>query len=120
MTRTIAWCLLWTPRLLGLLVAVFLGLFALDAFHPDRSLLESVPAFAIHLVPALAVALVVMLSWHREWIGAITCLGLALAYAVMARQRLDWILVIAGPLFLLSVGFFVSWWQHAAVRAALQ
>lgn len=120
MTRTSAAFLLWAPRILGILMTLFLGLFALDAFRPDRPLMRSLAEFAIHLLPALGVAIVVLLSWRREWIGGIAFLVLALAYAAMVRGRLDWILVISGPLVLLSAAFLLSWWSHAAVRTELR
>jgi hypothetical protein len=70
MTRTSARVLLWSPRILGILMSLFLSLFALDAFSEKQPFSESLPAFAIHLVPALVLLAVVAMSWRWEWIGA--------------------------------------------------
>jgi hypothetical protein len=104
--------LLWSPRILGTLVSVFLGMFALDAFSPGKPILESVPGFFIHLIPALTVLGVVILSWQREWIGGLACIGLAIAYALSVGARhADWALAISGPLLVVGTLFLWSW-QH--------
>ena len=117
MKKTSATFLLWAPRIAGILVAAFLGLFALDAFE-GRSLVAALPAFAIHLLPSFLVLAVVAAAWKFEWIGAVAFLGLAVLYAVMVRGRIDWIAVISGPLLLVAVLFLVSWMRRAELRAA--
>ena len=99
----------WAPRVLGIGVALFLSLFALDAFGQGKPFRESIPDFLIHLVPAAAVLVVVCVSWRREWIGAAACVGLAATYAWMTVDRPDWILVISGPLFVVGLLFLLSW-----------
>ena len=101
--------LVWAPRVLGILTALFLGLFALDAFKPGVPVLQSLPDFIIHLAPALVLLLVVAVSWHRAWLGGVMFLALAAVYAVMAAPRFDWILAIAGPLVFVGVLFLWSW-----------
>jgi hypothetical protein len=101
--------LLWSPRVLGLAVGLFLALFALDGFTPATPAAEVATNLAIHLVPSAAVLTLVALSWHRSWIGAAGFFVLAALYAVTVRFRLDWTLAIAGPLLLVAVLFFWSW-----------
>jgi hypothetical protein len=103
--------LLWCPRLLGIAVGVFLGLFALDAFAPGKPLDRALTDFAIHLVPAALVLGIVALSWRRPWFGGVAFVLLAAAYALTVRFRLDWVLAISGPL--LTVGLLFLWsWRH--------
>jgi hypothetical protein len=109
--------LLWAPRLLGLAVCLFLGLFAMDAFEGRDSLSSQLADFVIHLLPVLLLAVVVLLSWRRPWIGGLMFIGVAALYAVLGRGRLDWIAVIAGPLFLVGVLFLWSW-RHTAGASA--
>ena len=61
--------LVWTPRLLGLAVCLFLGLFALDAFDERQNLARSLADFAIHLLPVLILVTIVLLSWRRPGSG---------------------------------------------------
>lgn len=109
--------LLWSPRILGIAVAVFLSLFALDALRPGTPLAQALPDFAMHLVPAAVVLAVVALSWRRPWIGGVAFVLLAAVYAVTARFRLDWILAISGPLLIVGVLFLLSWRTHPPLNA---
>jgi hypothetical protein len=105
----------WTPRLLGLLAAGFIGIFALDAFGPGKSLGSALLDFAIHLIPAMFLLLTVLAAWRRPWIGAIVFGAAAVAYAASVPARPDWILAISGPL--LGVGLlFLGAWRHQYVH----
>jgi hypothetical protein len=117
MNDTSATFLLWAARVSGILVAAFLGLFALDAFD-GRSFVAALPAFAIHLVPSFLVLAVVAVAWKFEWVGAIAFLGLAVAYAVMVRGRADWVAIISGPLALVGVLFLAAWRHHRVPHVA--
>jgi CHASE2 domain-containing sensor protein len=110
--------LLWTSRILGIAVSVFLGLFALDAFAPGKPLARALADFAIHLVPAAVVLTIVALSWRRPWIGGVAFVLLAAAYALTVRFRLDWVLAISGPLLAVGVLFLWSWRSHPQIDAS--
>jgi hypothetical protein len=94
-------------------VALFLALFALDAFD-GQPFVNAVPDFLMHLAPSLAVLAVVALAWRFPLVGAVAFSGLALLYAVMVRGRLDWIAVVAGPLVIVGALFLASWRYRAA------
>jgi hypothetical protein len=117
MNNTSAMFLLWASRLSAILVAMFLGLFALDAFE-GGSFLAGLPAFAIHLIPSFLVLAVVAIAWKFEWVGAIAFLGLAVAYAVMVRGRVDWVAVISGPLVIVGLLYLAAWRRHGELHAA--
>ena len=93
--------------MLGVAVAVLLALFAFDAFDggPWRNALLE---FGMHLIPAAVVGVVAGLGWRFPWLGAIGFGALAVAYAATVPDRLDWILVISGPLALVAILFAVS------------
>lgn len=97
--------LMWAPRILGIGMALFLALFALDALGPGKPWL----GFVIHLLPTFVVLAVVAASWHRGWIGGIAFIALAVFYATQVPDRPDWILVIAGPLVVVGILFLWSW-----------
>jgi hypothetical protein len=107
----------WSARILGICVSAFLALFALDAFAPHRTFVQSVPGLIVHLLPALLVLGIVAVSWRREWIGACAFTALAVGYALLARDRLDWVAAISGPLLIVGVLFFLSWFGRKAVTA---
>ena len=109
MTETSRRLLLWAPRIAGIVVCLFLGLFALDA--------GSLPDFVVHIGPVLALFGVVLLSWRWEWVGAVAFTGLAVAYAWAARDHLAWIPVIAGPLLVAGLLYTWSWSRHTEIHA---
>ena len=118
MTKTSGRLLLWAPRVLGALTCLFLGVFAVDAFNEATPFLEALPALAIHLTPAVLLCAIVAASWHREWVGGMTFVVLGLAYIGLARGRLDWVLVVSGPLLIVGALFLLSWRLHGQIHAS--
>jgi hypothetical protein len=116
MTKSGAALVLWSPRIAGLAMALFLGLFALDAFD-GRQFFTALPGFLIHLIPAFLVLAAVALAWRSPLIGAVAFAGLALTYAITVRWRLGWIAVIGAPLLAVAALFVVSWYCREAHTA---
>jgi len=110
--------LLWSPRILGVGVSLFVGLFALDAFSEGKSFIQALPDFIIHLLPAMLLLAVVAVSWRLPWLGGMLFIACAVAYAAVAYRRLDWIAVISGPLTLVGVLFLASWIHGRRLGAA--
>jgi hypothetical protein len=109
--------LLWSPRILGTLVCLFLGLFSLDAFGAGKTLAQALPDFAMHIAPVLVLLAVVVVSWHWAWVGGLVFTGLAAVYAYSARGHVSWIPVISGPLLIVGVLFLWSWIRHRDLRS---
>jgi hypothetical protein len=107
MTVTTARVIVWLPRIIGIAVALFIGMFALDAFSEGKPWLQALGEFAIHLAPSALLLLAVAIAWRHPMVGAVTFAGLGIYYAVLV-QRLDWIVVISGPLLLVGVLFIWS------------
>jgi hypothetical protein len=116
MTKTGATLLLWTPRIAGVAMSLFLALFALDAFD-GKPFFTALPEFLIHLIPACMVLAVVALAWRFPLVGAAAFMGLALTYALMVRGRPDWTAVIGGPLLVVAILFLLSWRYRPAPSA---
>lgn len=79
----------WTPRILCILAILFVSLFALDSFSSERTFLQNVAAFLIHLIPSLALLAVLIIAWIWEKVGGI-------------------ILTIAGVIFFIAV-FYLNY-----------
>jgi hypothetical protein len=119
MAITTASLLLWSPRIVGILVSLFIGMFALDAFSEGKPFFQALPDFFIHLIPAFVLLAIVGASFRWPWIGAITFIGLAALYAVtMSNGRLDWMLTISGPLLVVGALFLWSWFRHNQLHAS--
>jgi len=103
--------LLWAPRVCGVALCLFVGMFALDAFSEGAPFPEALAAFVLHLIPTLLLLAAVALAWRWEWVGALAFMALAGLYAYDARRHLEWVVLIAGPL--LGVGLLYLWsWRH--------
>ena len=111
--------LFWTPRILCILFALFLSLFALDVFGEVRSFWETVLALMIHLVPVYLVVIALALAWRWAWVGAVVFTAMAILYVVLEWGRFDWsaYAVIAGPLALLGALFLLNWVYRDQLRA---
>ena len=109
MTTSQSPVLFWAPREFAIASGLFLSIFALDAFAPGRPLIEAFPELLLHLAPAAVVFTAVALAWRRDGVGALAFLALAVLYMVMASSRVDWILVIAGPLLVTGLLFLWNW-----------
>lgn len=111
--------LTWTPRILGLLFAAFLSLFALDVFDQGFGFWETVLALLMHLIPTGIVLVVLAVSWRWERIGAILFMALGIWYLLTAWGRFHWsaYVVICGPLLLIGVLFLASWLNRTRIQS---
>lgn len=112
---------IWAPRVLCILFALFLSLFALDVFSENRGVGQQIIGLLIHLVPVYVAVIVLIVAWKREWIGAVMFIGLALFYLIQAWGQVHWhaIVTISGSLTLISILFFLNWMYKAKLRAGL-
>ena len=119
MSRSVKRLLFWTPRILCMLFAAFVSVFALDVFDGGYSFWNTILALLIHLVPTFFLILILVLSWRWAWVGGIIFPALGVLYIVMAWHRFPWSVyaIIAGPLFLLGILFWINWLYRAELRA---
>ena len=110
--------LFWIPRVLCILFALFLSLFALDVFSEDSGFWEQILGLLIHLVPVYVVVILLIVAWRWEWVGAVAFIGLALFYLSQAWGQEHWsaIVGISGPLTLIGVLFLLNWTYKAQLR----
>jgi len=100
----------WTPRLLAVLYALFISLFALDVFSEGYSITETIVALFMHMLPTMAVVLMLLIAWRWEMIGGLLFILLAGAFLLFfgSGGDLDASLIVAGPLFLVGILFLIS------------
>ncbi len=110
--------LFWTPRVLCILFAMFLSVFALDVFSEGYGFWQTIGALLLHLVPTFIMVIVLVIAWRWEWIGAVLFIALALFYLVSSWGRFQWstYLVIPGPLVLIGVLFLFNWKYRAVLQ----
>ena len=110
--------LFWAPRILCILFAVFISIFALDVFEEGYGFWKTILALLIHLIPTWIIVIVLVVSWHREWVAAILFNALAALYIVWYWGKFPWVnyLALSGPLFLVGVLFLINWVYRTELR----
>jgi len=100
------------------LFIAFLALFSLDIFGNNYTFWEAVVGLLMHNIPVFILAILLWISWKREWIGAITFILFGIWYVSMNTINaleefqwyyLAWIVQIAGPAFLIGILFWINW-----------
>jgi hypothetical protein len=119
MNKTVKRVLYWTPRILSILFAMFVSLFALDVFGVGYSFWETLVALLMHLIPTFVILIVLAISWRWEWIGGVLFISLAVLYLVKSWGQFHWstYLVISGPSFLVGILFIINWFYRKNLRA---
>ena len=112
--------LYWAPRVISILFALFISLFGFDVFSMGIGFPEIILAFFMDMLPAILVAVMVIIAWRWELVGSILCAGLAIFYLVMTWGRMGWdsYVTISGSLFVLAVLWFFAWRQKKKAHRA--
>lgn len=108
--------MIWIARSFAIAVALFLAVFAMDALQGEGGLVEKLSVLAKHLAPTWLCVTAVLVSWRREWLGALLFATFAVAYAWWARAHLDWILIIGGPLLSVAASYLLAWRERRSER----
>lgn len=120
MTQPIKRILFWTPRVLSILFALFVSLFALDVFGAGYGFWETILGLLIHLIPVFVLLIGLAIAWRWEWVGALVFLGFAIWYLVQAWGQfpLSVYLVMAGVPFVVGVLWLADWLYRGELRTA--
>lgn len=110
--------LLWIPRVLAILFAIFISLFAFDVFDQGTGFFKTLLAFLIHLIPTFLIIAILVLSWKWPLIGGIGFILLGLAYVYWASRNIEVYALIYIPLFLTGVLFLTSWLLRDRIKDA--
>jgi len=124
MTKFSRRALFWAPRVLSIAFIAFLSLFALDVFGEGYGVWRTLVALTMHLIPSFVLIAVLVLAWWWEWIGAALYAAAGMLYVIWVLPRpippamkLNWILTIAGPAFVIAALFLVNWLKRGELRA---
>ena len=119
MNTSLRLILFWAPRILSIILILFLSMFALDVFTESQDFWTLLGALLIHLTPSFILIIAVILAWKWEWIGAVIFLGAGLLYLFTTLQRMDWVLFISGPLIIVGILYLLGWIWRENIRAEI-
>jgi hypothetical protein len=110
--------LYWAPRILCILFAAFLSVFAFDVFSEGGGFSEMALGFVMHLIPTVIILALLAIAWRWEWVGAIAFAALSVLYYLWTDGRFPFAtyLAVSGPLFLVSALFLANWLMRKKLR----
>ena len=117
----------WLPRIVAILVILFISLFAMDSFSPDLTPGKQLLGFAIHLIPSIILLILLIVAWKWEVIGGIIfiVIGAGLSPFIFSKNfqmnHSVWmsIIVILGitiPLIAVGILFIISYFKRKKER----
>lgn len=117
MSRNQGRLLFWSPRVLSILFAGLISIFALDVFDSSVGLWQMALDLSVHMIPtALAVAILVV-AWRWEWVGTVVFAGLAALYTVIFLPRSPIaVLMVAVPMLVIAGLYLGSWIKRSELR----
>ena len=122
MNRPVQRFVYWTPRVLCILFAAFISIFAADVFEEHRGFWPTLLGLLMHLIPTFVIIAVLLASWRHEWIGGVLFTALGLLYIAWAWNKpfATWytFLAIAGPPVLAGVLFLLGWRHRSEIHAS--
>jgi len=70
----------WIPRILCIFAILFVSMFALDTFQPDKTIWQQIGDFIMHLTPSFILLIFLIVAWKRELVGGVifTLIGIFL------------------------------------------
>ena len=107
----------WLPRIFGILLTLFLGVFSFDIFGKGLGPWESGWLFVAHNIPTIIVAVILILSWKRSWLGGIsfTLFGIVLFFLHQDKSNsLFTVITILG----IGILFFLNWLLRDQLKKA--
>ncbi len=97
-------------RILAILFAIFISLFAFDVFKQGAPIVQILMALFVHLIPTFIIIIVTWVSWKHPLLGAILFPILGILYFILAQgQHFLAYLLISGPTFLIGLLFLTSY-----------
>jgi hypothetical protein len=109
--------LYWAPRVLALLAALFVGLFALDVFSEGHPLGEAIVGFIIHLTPTWLILAALIIAWRWERLGGAAFLALAAGFLFWFGLNWNVVLILALPAAVIGL-LFLADWRYRSQRTA--
>lgn len=97
----------WTPRVLGVLYALLLSVFAFDSWEGANSFWEGLAGFLIHLLPVYLLAFALVVGWRWRALGGLLCFGLAIGFTLAFGWREPVTLLLLGLPLLVVGGLFL-------------
>jgi hypothetical protein len=103
--------LYWSPRIIGILAILFMGMFSLDCFDKYETFGKQLTCFSMHNIPTLVFVAAVIIAWKWEMIGGIIFILFFIAAGIFFNSFTNnpASLLVIGPFLLAGILFILCW-----------
>jgi hypothetical protein len=111
--------LYWTPRIAGILICLFISVFALDVFSGGEKFWRMVLGFLAESSPAIALAILLVFAWRWEQVGFYAFLIGAIFFLFYVRnpmQDIGLFFLFSMPLLMIALLFGANWRWREEIR----
>ncbi len=109
----------WIPRILTMLIILFISVFATDSFTGEANFIQQLSEFLVHLTPSLILIVFLIIAWKRELIGGVLFVVFSLIMSPFVysmnyerthsmMMSLGVILIITLPILVAGILFIIS------------
>lgn len=100
----------WGPRVLSILLILFISMFALDIFEEGYSFWELLVGLFMHLIPSFVLIILLIIAWRHQKIGGALFITAAVLFSILVLERapLSTFLVLPLPMILIGGGFLAD------------
>ncbi|MGZ4962035.1 MAG: DUF7670 domain-containing protein [Limisphaerales bacterium] len=108
----------WVPRMLGVLIVLFIGMFALDAFDGQHGFWQSLVPFLIHLIPSAILLIILVICWRWPMAGLLyIALGVLYVVRFSGRFPITTCAIVAGPPIICGTLFIMQFLARRKLHA---
>jgi hypothetical protein len=99
----------YSPRILGILIILFMALFSFDVFDMGYSFAEALVGFLIHSIPSLILVILIIYSWKHEYIGGVIWIIVGVLFSIYFRFfKNPGVFIITLPLIFIGILFIIN------------
>lgn len=111
----------WSPRVLAILYAIFISLFAFDVWSMDGTFWERLGGFLIHLAPTYTILIALFVAWRWPLLGGSLFIAVAVIFSVLFGWEQEWqsFLLLGAPPVIIGLLFLWDGWlkrQQVSLR----
>jgi hypothetical protein len=109
--------IIWIPRTVIIILAMFMMLFSLDIFEMKAGILKIILGLFMHNIPSLVLLLTLIITWKKPFFGGISFVVLAavssILVAVFFKKFIVFdLLAFALPMLISGILFFIVHYQQ--------
>ncbi len=102
--------LIWIPRVLMMLLILFVSMFSLDAFEGNHTIWQKLLGFFIHNIPSLLLVATLFITWKKPLFAGIFFIVLAILLSIFwhTYENPTTFLIFTVPMLVVGILFIIA------------